>query len=51
MLEYIGQREPARRIEESVRKTLQNKRGLTRDLGGDGNTDAITQELVANLEH
>ncbi|MCI0641290.1 MAG: isocitrate/isopropylmalate dehydrogenase family protein [Gemmataceae bacterium] len=49
MLEYIGQREPARRIEESVRKTLQNKRGLTRDLGGDGNTESITQELIVNL--
>ncbi|MCI0376542.1 MAG: isocitrate/isopropylmalate dehydrogenase family protein [Gemmataceae bacterium] len=49
MLEHIGQREPARRIEDSVRKTLQGKRGLTRDLGGDGNTATITQELVANL--
>lgn len=49
MLEHIGQREPARRIEASVGRTLQNKRGLTRDLGGDGNTDTITRELLANL--
>jgi isocitrate dehydrogenase (NAD+) len=49
MLEHIGQREPARRIEASVRKTLQEKRGLTRDLGGDGTTAAITGALVRNL--
>jgi isocitrate dehydrogenase (NAD+) len=49
MLEHIGQREPARRIEESVRKTLQSKKGLTRDLGGDGNTQTITERLVKNI--
>jgi len=49
MLEHIGQREPARRIEESVRKTLKAKKGLTRDLGGDGNTASITGELIGNL--
>jgi isocitrate dehydrogenase (NAD+) len=49
MLEYIGQREPARRIEESVRKTLQAGEGLTRDLGGQGNTATITERLIVNL--
>lgn len=49
MLEHIGQREPAQRIEASVRKTLQEGKGLTRDLGGDGNTATITDRLVANL--
>jgi isocitrate dehydrogenase (NAD+) len=49
MLEHIGQREPAVRIEESVRRTLRFGVGLTRDLGGDGNTATITQRLVANL--
>jgi isocitrate dehydrogenase (NAD+) len=49
MLEHIGQREPAVRIEESVRRTLRSGVGLTRDLGGDGNTATITQRLVANL--
>jgi len=49
MLEHIGQREPARRIEASVRATLQAARGLTRDLGGTGNTTTITERLIANL--
>jgi isocitrate dehydrogenase (NAD+) len=49
MLEHIGQFKPARRIEESVRKSLQAGRGLTRDLGGDGTTASLTQQLIGNL--
>jgi isocitrate dehydrogenase (NAD+) len=49
MLEHIGQRRPASRIEESVRRTLQGRQGLTRDLGGDGCTASITDRLIANL--
>jgi isocitrate dehydrogenase (NAD+) len=49
MLEHIGQRRPARRVEESVRRTLAEGKGLTRDLGGDGNTGTITERLIANL--
>ena len=50
MLDYIGQRRPAKRIEESVVRTLQAGVGLTRDLGGDGNTASLTQQLIANLK-
>src|SRR6202045_561853 len=49
MLEYIGQRHAAERIEASVRRTLEAGRGLTRDLGGDGNTATITEQLIRNL--
>jgi isocitrate dehydrogenase (NAD+) len=49
MLDHVGAREAARRIEHSVRLTLERRVGLTRDLGGDGNTDSITRELIANL--
>jgi isocitrate dehydrogenase (NAD+) len=49
MLEHIGQREAAERAEASVRRTLQAKRGLTRDLGGDGTTATLTEQLIANL--
>jgi isocitrate dehydrogenase (NAD+) len=50
LLDHIGQRQAAARIEGSVRKTLQNRKGLTRDLGGDGNTQTITEQLIANLK-
>lgn len=49
MLEYIGQRVSAQRVEQSVRRTLQAGTGLTRDLGGDGTTASITAQLIANL--
>ncbi len=49
MLDYIGQRVIAQRVEQSVRRTLQAGAGLTRDLGGDGNTVTITAQLIANL--
>ncbi len=49
LLEHIGQREVGRRIEESVKKTLQAKVGLTKDLGGEGNTKTLTEELIKNL--
>jgi isocitrate dehydrogenase (NAD+) len=50
LLEHIGQRHAAERIERAVVRTLQAKQGLTRDLGGDGNTATITERLVANLK-
>jgi isocitrate dehydrogenase (NAD+) len=49
LLDYIGQRQAARRIEESVRRTLQAGKGLTRDLGGSGTTKTLTEQLIANL--
>jgi isocitrate dehydrogenase (NAD+) len=49
LLEHIGQRQVAERIETSVRRTLEEGRGLTRDLGGDGNTASLTERLIANL--
>ena len=49
MLEHIGQRHAAARIEASVRSTLLAREGLTRDLGGDGNTATLTRALIRNL--
>lgn len=49
MLEYVGHREAAAKIERSVATTLQNGVGLTRDLGGDGTTATITEQLIKNL--
>ena len=41
--------EASDRIESAVRKTLQEGKGLTRDLGGEGSTATITQRIIANL--
>ena len=49
MLEHVGHREAARRIERSVERTLEARIGLTRDLGGDGTTATIAEQLVKNL--
>ena len=49
MLEHIGLRSAAERIERSVWATLERGVGLTRDLGGTGNTATITEQLIANL--
>jgi isocitrate dehydrogenase (NAD+) len=49
MLEHIGQRQAAGRIETAVKRTLQAGKGLTRDLGGSGTTATITPALVDNL--
>jgi len=49
LLEHIGQRGPAGRIEASVRRTLAARKGLTPDLGGDGSTATLTAQLSANL--
>lgn len=49
MLEHIGHRIAADRIERAVVTTLQKGVGLTRDLGGDGNTATITDQIIKNL--
>lgn len=49
MLQHIGQREQAQRIEAAVRDTLRAGAGLTRDLGGNGTTATLTEQICANL--
>lgn len=49
MLEHVGHRQAARQIEQSVATTLQQKEGLTRDLGGQGNTRTLTDNIIKNL--
>jgi isocitrate dehydrogenase (NAD+) len=49
MLRHIGQPDAAAAIESAIRQTLQSGRGLTRDLGGDGSTATLTEQLIANL--
>ncbi|NBO90698.1 MAG: isocitrate/isopropylmalate dehydrogenase family protein [Planctomycetia bacterium] len=49
MLEHIGQLKIATKVQHAVRETLRNRVGLTRDLGGEGNTATITKAIVSNL--
>jgi isocitrate dehydrogenase (NAD+) len=49
MLDHVGERKAAERIERAVEETLKAGVGLTRDLGGTGNTASITAELVRHL--
>jgi isocitrate dehydrogenase (NAD+) len=49
MLDYVGHRAQSERIEQAVTRTLRNGIGLTRDLGGDGATETITEQLIKNL--
>lgn len=49
LLDHVGERAAAARIEAAVARTLEKGVGLTRDLGGDGTTATITDEIVRNL--
>src|SRR4051794_21665428 len=49
MLDHVGLRDAGRRVERAVERTLKNGVGLTRDLGGDGTTATITEQVIANL--
>ena len=46
MMRYLGEREVANRIESAVRKVLQGRKGLTRDLGGKAGTAEFTRTLI-----
>jgi isocitrate dehydrogenase (NAD+) len=50
LLGHIGQPRAAERIENAVRTTLQEGRGLTPDLGGGGTTASLTERVIANLQ-
>lgn len=49
LLDHVGERGAAERIERAVARTLERGAGLTRDLGGTGTTATITDEIVRNL--
>jgi homoisocitrate dehydrogenase len=49
MLEFLGENEQARRVEEAVLKTMQQKI-LTYDLGGNASTKEFAQAVARNLK-
>ena len=50
MLRYIGQPQPADRIEKALSQVLAEKRDVTRDLGGDASTQRMTAAIVSRLK-
>lgn len=50
LLDHIGHRDAAARIEQAVVRTLERGEGLTRDLGGSGTTRTLTDRIIANLK-
>ena len=49
MLDRLGQRERALRLERAVRQVIEGGRDLTPDLGGHGSTTSFTDRVVAAL--
>jgi len=49
LLEHVGHAQAAGRIEQAVTRTLERREGLTRDLGGTGTTQSITDAIIQNL--
>lgn len=49
MLEHVGRGDAGARIERAVVKALEAGVGLTRDLGGDGTTATITEQIIKHL--
>lgn len=49
MLEYIGERKAAMKINDAIYKVLRKGEKLTRDLGGTASTTEITDAIIAEL--
>jgi isocitrate dehydrogenase (NAD+) len=50
MLEHVGERTAARRVESAVRRVIAERRAVTPDLGGTAGTRAMTDAIVAALK-
>ncbi len=49
MLDYLGERSAARRIESALDKVYREAKHLTRDLGGKAGTDEFTQAVIGAM--
>ena len=49
MLEYVGERAVAERIERAIFDVLEANRVRTKDLGGTADTDTFTRAIVDRL--
>jgi len=50
LLEHLGEHAAAARIDRAVARVLEERRVLTRDLGGTARTIEVAREIVANLD-
>jgi isocitrate dehydrogenase (NAD+) len=50
MLEHLGERSAARRMEAAIQKVYREAKHLTRDLGGKAGTDEFTEAVIAALQ-
>src|SRR5262249_10830316 len=50
MLDYLGERSAARRIETALERVYREAKHLTRDLGGQAGTDEFTEALMSGIE-
>lgn len=49
MIDWLGQKETAQKIENAVRQTLADPKNRAADLGGTQTTEQLTQTIIANL--
>jgi isopropylmalate/isohomocitrate dehydrogenase-like protein len=49
MLDYLGQKEAASRVQKAVERVIEEERELTPDLGGKGTTDKVGQAVLRAL--
>jgi len=49
MLDHLGERTTARRIEEALHKVYQEATHTTRDVGGPAGTDEFAEAVIAAL--
>lgn len=49
MLDWLGETEGAKRLEDAVIKTLSERKVLTYDLGGNASTDMMAEEIAKNI--
>lgn len=50
MLKHLGEIEAANRIEKAVYKVISNKKVITPDLGGEGNTNTYVRAIIDHLD-
>jgi isocitrate dehydrogenase (NAD+) len=49
MLDYLGEKQRARRITAAVLKTIEDQKILTADVGGDASTEEFTKAIISNI--